>query len=350
VAGVGSIPAPATFFFRSLWWQSCIGQLRQALKRLLVSNLDEGRVKDAIGLAKTAAKNFSKNASTGRKIAAASIVAGAGVSGVKRARKVWKQQKDKKGRVGKTAKAAAKGAFSGAISGAITGYGVGNAVDYIRGESIIEDAVYEVLNGASLDDVVEATLARANTSGLLKRAKLRLPARATTSFGIAAASAAAKKGIRPSGLLRGLFGGRRKKVERYRLELWRRHKTEIFRESRQALNSAMKHMSELNEWLEEVGRRLALFSPPSSAVKSLTRALIKDKDKILVNSRHPGSDWSNFEFENWAIYIYQEAALWKYNHRIDFVEALKTLIAIGYEDFVYNKYEDDKSKYVYDAA
>lgn len=121
----------------------------------------KGRAKDVAGFVRTTGKGLNKG-SIGQKITAASIVGASTVGAVKRGRKAWKKGEGKSNRVGKTLKGAAKGAFGGAIKGAIVGHGVGRAADYLKGETPktwSKSSVEEVLNGVSVDDIINAELA-----------------------------------------------------------------------------------------------------------------------------------------------------------------------------------------------
>lgn len=209
----------------------------------------------------------------------------------------------------------------------------------------IEDAVTAVLHGTNIHTLVEDLLQEA--AAPVFSAKIQNWLRQNPEYvNDAVSKLGAHSGPKTVTIQPRKFFGKSNRVKKYREQLWRKHKNEIFRESRRALASVMKHKNAIKELIDDL--RKGFNSPaPKEAVRDLARTGMAERAKIYVNGNNPGKDWDTFEFETWATFIIKEAAYYAAFDRFDYEYVAQILIGVCYADYVFNKHEEDKTKYVY---
>ena len=304
-----------------------------------VKNLRK-KVKQSTDFIKTATRKFAKHSTTGQKVAAASIAGGAALGALKRGKRTWDFEKGEPGRKSKTVKGAAKGAFSGAITGSIVGLPLGRTVDYMK----VEDAANQLLAGTDVTKVLSQLLIERKEITPLSSINPRAARWMGRHKKLQALALSNLKGNIP--VVSALF--RKGRVKRYRAALFKKHKAEIDREARPAVAAVNRHKDEIEEYINTLQSGYRASHTPEAAYKSLTKQLVRDKKKLFANDSNADvANWSSFELENLAIWLIQEAVNYTIWLKEPFIELFSLMLAAVYADYVYNKYEEDKSKYVY---
>lgn len=219
----------------------------------------------------------------------------------------------------------------------------------------LKTAVHEILSGSDVDTEITALLDEAGLNiaalkkmGPPKRNKITQWANRNPRLQSYAAARLSSVGGGRRGFLRNFF--RKRRVEKYRAMLWRRHRTEILRECRLALDSVVvKHKDAVSSYLADIKSGLNDGSdPPKAAIVSLGNQLYKDRQKLFANDAYDKpTEWSKFEAENYAGIVIYYSAMYAVHTSLNFVEAMKAILASAYEDYIFNKHETDKTKYVY---
>jgi len=158
----------------------------------------------------------------------------------------------------------------------------------------------------------------------------------------------ALKGIVSPGSVKGIGGFfKNRRVRRYREILWRKHRAEIFRELEPIVVAVMRHDDEVASYINSIRSNTGGVEVPQRVLKTLTGLVIRNRDKFYVNDpSEPGKTWSRFDFDTWGTWVIGTSAQYVAYTRSTFRDVLQVLLGVAFADYVYNKYEEDKSKYV----
>lgn len=143
---------------------------------------------------------------------------------------------------------------------------------------------------------------------------------------------------------------RKRRIAKYRDQLWHKHQREIQQEAKPAKDAVMRHQKAISEFINGMRNDvITVWDVPEAPVRDLTKVLHKDRTKIFVNDPEtPGHAWSSDQTSEYARWVVQYAAqLVAYGYGYNFAYVIGVLLGVAYEDYVYNKHETDKSLYTY---